>query len=94
MCTISAVATPVRWSHGSGLGVSAWANWRLVMPELAQQARAIGPDMEDVVFTNRPEGQQHRMDAWVEQAVGVLDALGIEKPVWWATPLAARWRWP
>jgi 2-hydroxymuconate-semialdehyde hydrolase len=28
---------PVLLIHGSGPGVTAWANWRLVMPELAKQ---------------------------------------------------------
>lgn len=31
--------------HGSGPGVSAWANWRLAIPELAKQARVIAPDL-------------------------------------------------
>lgn len=70
---------PVLLIHGSGPGVSAWANWRLVMPELAQQARVIAPDMVGFGFTDRPEGQPYDMDAWVAQAVGVLDALGIAK---------------
>lgn len=70
---------PVLLIHGSGPGVSAWANWRLVMPELAQQARVIAPDMVGFGFTERPAGQPYNMDAWVAQAVGVLDALGIAK---------------
>lgn len=70
---------PVLLIHGSGPGVSAWANWRLVMPELAQQARVIAPDMVGFGFTDRPKGQQYDMEAWVAQAVGVLDALGIAK---------------
>lgn len=70
---------PVLLIHGSGPGVSAWANWRLVMPELAQQARVIAPDMVGFGFTDRPAGQQYNMDEWVKQAVGVLDALGIAK---------------
>lgn len=70
---------PVLLIHGSGPGVSAWANWRLVMPELAKQARVIAPDMVGFGFTERPAGQAYTMDAWVAQAVGVLDALDIEK---------------
>ena len=70
---------PLLLIHGSGPGVSAWANWRLVMPGLARQARVIAPDMVGFGFTDRPAGQQYDMDAWVAQAVGVLDALGIEK---------------
>ncbi len=70
---------PLLMIHGSGPGVSAWANWRLVMPELARQARVIAPDMVGFGFTERPAGQHYTMDAWVEQAVGLLDALGIEQ---------------
>lgn len=74
---------PLLLIHGSGPGVSAWANWRLVMPELSQQARVIAPDMVGFGFTDRLDltqpGQRYDMDTWVRQAVGLLDALGIEK---------------
>jgi 2-hydroxymuconate-semialdehyde hydrolase len=70
---------PVLLIHGSGPGVSAWANWRLVMPELATQARVIAPDMVGFGYTERPAGQRYDMNAWVAQAVGVLDALDIER---------------
>ena len=70
---------PVLLIHGSGPGVSAWANWRLVMPALAQHARVIAPDMVGFGYTERPQGFVYSMDAWVRQAVGLLDALGIER---------------
>jgi 2-hydroxymuconate-semialdehyde hydrolase len=70
---------PVLMIHGSGPGVSAWANWRLVMPELAKQARVIAPDMVGFGHTDRPVGQRYDMDAWVDQAIGVLDALDVER---------------
>ena len=70
---------PVLLIHGSGPGVSAWANWRLVMPELAKASRVIAPDMVGFGFTERPLHQRYDMDAWVQQAVGLLDALGIEQ---------------
>jgi 2-hydroxymuconate-semialdehyde hydrolase len=70
---------PVLLIHGSGPGVSAWANWRLAMPELARRARVIAPDMVGFGFTERPPGFAYRMDAWVSQALGLLKALGIEK---------------
>jgi 2-hydroxymuconate-semialdehyde hydrolase len=87
---------PLLMIHGSGPGVSAWANWRLVMPELARQARVIAPDMVGFGFTDRPAGQRYDMDSWVRQAVGLLDALGIEKTDLSATLSVARWpwRWP
>ncbi|TVT48163.1 MAG: alpha/beta fold hydrolase [Denitromonas halophila] len=70
---------PVLMIHGSGPGVSAWANWRLVMPALAEQARVIAPDMAGFGFSARPDGYDYTMDNWVAQAVGVLDALDIEQ---------------
>lgn len=70
---------PVLMLHGSGPGVSAWANWRLVMPALAERARVIAPDMAGFGFTERRPDLQYSMDTWVAQAIGVLDALGIER---------------
>ncbi|QID17639.1 alpha/beta fold hydrolase [Nitrogeniibacter mangrovi] len=70
---------PVLLIHGSGPGVTAWANWRLVMPALAEQARVIAPDMAGFGYSARPAGFDYSMDNWVKQAVGVLDALGIEQ---------------
>ena len=70
---------PVLLIHGSGPGVSAWANWRLLMPELAQRSRVIAPDMVGFGFTDRPAAQRYDMDAWVAQAIGVLDALDVER---------------
>ena len=71
--------SPVLLIHGSGPGVSAWANWRLLLPELSRRARVIAPDMVGFGFTERPSGQRYDMDAWVAQALGLLDALGVER---------------
>jgi 2-hydroxymuconate-semialdehyde hydrolase len=71
--------SPILMIHGSGPGVSAWANWRLSIPVLAQRARVIAPDMVGFGFSDRPAGQRYTMDAWVAQAVGVLDALDVER---------------
>lgn len=70
---------PVLMLHGSGPGVSAWANWRLVMPQLAERARVIAPDMAGFGYTERRPDLRYDMDTWVAQAVGMLDALGIEQ---------------
>jgi 2-hydroxymuconate-semialdehyde hydrolase len=71
--------SPVLLIHGSGPGVSAWANWRPVMPALAQSRRVIAPDMVGFGFTDRPQGMRYTMDAWVQQALDLLDALDIEQ---------------
>jgi len=70
---------PVLFIHGSGPGVSAWANWRLVLPELAKTRRVIAPDMAGFGFTERLPGAVYAMDAWVQQAIDLLDALDIER---------------
>ena len=70
--------TPVLMIHGSGPGVSAWVNWRLVMPSLAERFRVIAPDMVGFGFTERPTDAVYGMDTWVGHAVDLLDALDIE----------------
>jgi 2-hydroxymuconate-semialdehyde hydrolase len=65
--------------HGSGPGVTAWANWRLVMPELAKSRRIVAPDMLGFGYSARPEGITYNRELWVKHAVGVLDALGLDQ---------------
>ena len=68
---------PVLMIHGSGPGVSAWVNWRLVIPELAKHRRVLAPDMVGFGFTERPPGMVYTMDAWVDQAIAFIDALNL-----------------
>ncbi len=70
---------PVMMIHGSGPGVTAWANWRLVMPKLARNRRVIAPDMLGFGYSARPEDQTYNRERWVEHAIGVLDELGLEQ---------------
>jgi 2-hydroxymuconate-semialdehyde hydrolase len=65
--------------HGSGPGVTAWANWRGVLPALATRFRVIAPDMVGFGYTDRPTGADYTMDVWVKHAVDLLDALDIER---------------
>lgn len=65
--------------HGSGPGVSAWANWRLVLPELSRHFRVIAPDMAGFGFSERKPGTVYGLDLWVGQIVGLLDELGLEQ---------------
>jgi 2-hydroxymuconate-semialdehyde hydrolase len=69
---------PVLLLHGSGPGVSAWANWRLNIPFLSQQFRVLAPDMAGFGFTLIPDGFQYSMDAWIKHAIDFLDALDVE----------------
>ena len=65
--------------HGSGPGVTAYANWRLVLPELAKRFRVLAPDMVGFGYTERPSDIEYGLETWVRQTLGFLDAHGIEK---------------
>ena len=70
---------PLVLLHGSGPGVSAWANWNKVFPILKEEHRVLAPDMVGFGYTDRPEGIVYGMDVWVKQTIDFFDALGIEK---------------
>jgi 2-hydroxymuconate-semialdehyde hydrolase len=70
---------PVLMVHGSGPGVTGWANWRLNMPSLAKHARVIAPDMVGFGYTDVPAGTRYNLDTWVNHLIAFLDALGIEQ---------------
>jgi len=70
---------PVMLIHGSGPGVTAWANWRLVIPELAKGRRVIAPDMLGFGYSARPQKPDYNRQLWVDHAIGLLDALDIEQ---------------
>lgn len=69
---------PIFLIHGSGPGVSAWANWRLSLPVLSENFRVIAPDMVGFGYSERPDNFNYNMNAWVEHAVGLMDALSLE----------------
>jgi len=69
----------VMFIHGSGPGVTAFANWRLAMPELSEKFRVIAPDMVGFGYTDRPEGIEYTMDTWVQQTLDLADALKLDK---------------
>lgn len=64
--------------HGSGPGVSAWANWRLTIPALAPHFRVVAPDIVGFGYTERTV-DSYDLDTWTRHVVGVLDALEIER---------------
>lgn len=70
---------PVILIHGSGPGVTGWANWRLVLPELSKRARVLAPDMAGFGYTQRIEGYSYSKENWVQQIVDFMDALNLPK---------------
>lgn len=71
---------PLILIHGSGPGVTAYANWRGVIPDFAQHYTCYAPDTLGFGYTDFPADiQGFAMDRWVAHIVGFMDALGIEK---------------
>jgi pimeloyl-ACP methyl ester carboxylesterase/nitrite reductase/ring-hydroxylating ferredoxin subunit len=70
---------PVVLIHGSGPGVSAWANWRLTLPALSERFRVLAPDVLGFGYTDRPAGVRYHLEAWTEHLIGFLDALGLDR---------------
>lgn len=65
--------------HGSGPGVSAWANWRGQLPVLSERHRVIAPDLVGFGFTEIREGQEYSREVWLRQVVDLLDALEVDR---------------
>jgi 2-hydroxymuconate-semialdehyde hydrolase len=70
---------PVLLIHGSGPGVSAWANWRLTIGALEREFRCLAPDMAGFGYSPVPKGWQHTRASWLDQLIAFMDGLGIAK---------------
>jgi pimeloyl-ACP methyl ester carboxylesterase len=63
--------------HGSGPGVTSYANWRLVIPALAEEFHVIAPDMVGFGYSERPGNVEYGVQTWADQVVALMDTLGI-----------------
>jgi pimeloyl-ACP methyl ester carboxylesterase len=70
---------PVILIHGSGPGVTSYANWRLVLPALAENFRVLAPDMVGFGFSERPANIKYGVQTWADQVVGLMDTLDLPK---------------
>ena len=70
---------PVVLIHGSGPGVTSYANWRLVLPALAENFRVVAPDMVGFGFSERPANIEYGVQTWADQVVGLMDTLELPK---------------
>jgi len=68
---------PVVLIHGSGPGVTAYANWRLTVPALAEHFRVVAPDIAGFGYTEASVDETFDYDVWIGHVVGFMDALGI-----------------
>jgi pimeloyl-ACP methyl ester carboxylesterase len=63
--------------HGSGPGVTSYANWRVVMPALAENFRVLAPDMVGFGYSERPANIEYGVQTWADQVIGLMDTLEV-----------------
>jgi 2-hydroxymuconate-semialdehyde hydrolase len=71
--------SPVLLIHGSAAGVTAWANWRGLIPVLRSSHRVIAPDVVGFGYTDAPKDFQYNLHTWTGHLFGLLDALGVPR---------------
>ncbi|REE07426.1 2-hydroxymuconate-semialdehyde hydrolase/2-hydroxy-6-oxo-octa-2,4-dienoate hydrolase [Paraburkholderia sp. BL27I4N3] len=70
---------PVIFVHGSAPGITAAANFYLNIPALvANGYRALAPDLYGFGWTETPADKEPGVQAWTDQIISFMDALGIE----------------
>jgi proline iminopeptidase/2-hydroxymuconate-semialdehyde hydrolase len=70
---------PVLLLHGSGPGVSAWANWRHNIPALAESNRVLAIDMLGFGQSERPDGQRYGTQTWTDHVIGFLETMRLDQ---------------
>lgn len=70
---------PVLMLHGSGPGVSAWANWRLSLPAFAGRFRVLAPDIVGFGHTERPDDVRYSLRTWTDHVWDFADTMGIDR---------------
>ncbi|KIL45129.1 alpha/beta fold hydrolase [Jeotgalibacillus soli] len=70
---------PILLIHGSGPGVSAWANWRLVFPILSEEYKLYAPDVVGFGSTERPKNNDYSVDIWVNHMISFIETMNLEK---------------
>ncbi|MEA2640996.1 MAG: 2-hydroxymuconate-semialdehyde hydrolase [Chloroflexota bacterium] len=70
---------PVILIHGSGPGVSAYANWRLAIPDLAEKLHVFAYDQLGFGYSEIPANHQYGLERWVEHLVEFMRAVGLER---------------
>ena len=69
---------PLLLIHGSGPGVSAYANWRKVLPELSQNFQILAPDMIGFGYSSKLD-KPFELSDFINHLVAILDHFQIDK---------------
>jgi pimeloyl-ACP methyl ester carboxylesterase len=67
---------PVLLIHGSGPGVTAQANWRLIIPKLSENFHVYAPDIVGFGYTQRPETIEYGVETWANHLIGFIEEMG------------------
>lgn len=59
--------------HGSGPGVSAFANWRLVIPKLKEKMHVFAPDVVGFGQTDKVAQEKYTLDLWVNHLIAFIE---------------------
>lgn len=65
--------------HGSGPGVTSYANWRLLIPTLSEHFRVLAPDVVGFGYTEHPDNFVYNLDNWIDFIIRFMDTLKIDK---------------
>jgi len=70
---------PVVFLHGSGIGVSAAANWWMNLPAIAEHHRVLALDLLGFGLTQSAPTVEFGVRAWVDQVIRFADRLGLSR---------------
>ncbi len=70
---------PVILIHGSGPGVSAWANWQFAIPYLAQKLHVFAYDQLGFGYSDPAPNQSYSLESWTNHLLNFMQAVGIKR---------------
>lgn len=71
--------TPVILIHGSGPGVSAWANWSRAIPSLSEHFHVFAYDQLGFGYTELPRENRYGLEQWTEHLLDFMRAIGVSR---------------
>lgn len=71
--------SPVLLLHGSGPGVSAWANWRGILDDLAKEHEVVAMDLVGFGGSHADSPVDYGARTWARHAQALMSALDLER---------------
>src|SRR5258708_12506488 len=71
--------TPVILIHGSGPGVSAWANWQFAIPYFAERLHVFAYDQIGFGYTEPAPNQSYSLELWTNHLLSFMQAVGVKR---------------